>query len=122
MPLLDVEHSYTFIVHCIMGELYNDVEQTSDSVRSYHVALQELSNVNPLETWKFYQYLIVIYNNLGLSYLNRDENEMGLGCLAKAEEVYNAFREVPGDDFYHNRAFEANGRQFRFLFEGGIDH
>jgi KIF-binding protein len=33
-----------------------------------------------------------------------------------------AFKNVPGDDVYHNRAFEPKGRQFRFLYEGGSDH
>ena len=47
---------------------------------------------------------------------------MGLGCLAKAEEVYHAFKEVPGEDVYHNRAFEEKGRKFRFLYQGGNDH
>jgi hypothetical protein len=70
--LLDIDHPCLFIVHCTLGEIYNDVEQTSDSVKSYQAALQELTNLPSTEIWKFYQYLIVVYNNLGLSYLNRD--------------------------------------------------
>lgn len=70
--LLEVEHSYNFIVYCVLGEIYNDVEQINDSVKSYQQALDSISKLQPTETWKFYQYLIVIYNNLALSHLNRD--------------------------------------------------
>jgi hypothetical protein len=72
--LSDVKHSCQFIVDCILGEIYNDVEQISDSVKSYQSALEGISKLSPTDTWKYYQYLIVIYNNLGLSHLNRDEN------------------------------------------------
>ena len=47
---------------------------------------------------------------------------MGLGCLYKAEQVYQAFKEVPGLDVYQNRAYDHRGRPFRFFYEGGIDH
>jgi len=45
-----------------------------------------------------------------------------MGCLIKAEEVYKTFKEIPGPNCYHNRSFEPNGRTFRLLYEGGIDH
>lgn len=48
---------------------------------------------------------MLVYNNLGLSYLNRDENEEGLGCLIKAEQTFQAFQDLPGEDVYHNRSY-----------------
>lgn len=120
--MLQTEHPYHFIPHIVLGEIYNEVEQTSDSVRSYEAALLSMQKLPSAQTWKYYHYLIVIYNNLGLSNLNRDENETGLGCLARAEQVYQAFKEVPGEDVYHNRSYEAKGRTFHLLYEGGIDH
>lgn len=120
--LLDTPCRYHFITHCLLGELYNDVEQLSDSLRSYQHALDAFTHLLPEETHGFYHYLIVVYNMLGLSHVNREDNEQGLGCLAKAEQVYKAFRQTPGPDCYHNRSFEAKGRDFHFLYEGGIDH
>ena len=70
--LSGVNHPYHFVVNSILGELFNDVEQISDSVKSYECALEGISRLPPTEAWKYYQYLIVIYNNLGLSHLNRD--------------------------------------------------
>jgi hypothetical protein len=75
-----------------------------------------------LETSKYYLYLILTYNNLGLSYLNRDENDLGLGCLLKAVDIYEAFREIPGEDVYHNRSYESKGRPFKFYYQGGNDY
>ena len=120
--LLDDQFALKFIVYTVLGEIYNDVEQTNDSVKSYQAALEEFSSLKQEDTHKFYQYLIVIYNNLGLSYLNRDENELGLGCLAKSCQIYESFKDAPGENVYHNRSFEPNGRPFRFFYEGGNDH
>jgi hypothetical protein len=53
--------------------------------------------------------------------LNRDENDLGLGCLAKASQIYESFKDAPGENVFHNRSFEANGRPFRFFYEGGSD-
>ena len=69
---MEVKHSYNFIVQCVLGEIYNDVEQINDSVKAYESALDWITKLQPTDTWKYYQYLIVIYNNLGLSHLNRD--------------------------------------------------
>ena len=33
--LLEKQHAYHFIVHLILGEIYSDVDQLSDSIRSY---------------------------------------------------------------------------------------
>jgi hypothetical protein len=103
--LLKTECRYHFITHCALGELFNDVEQLSDSLRSYQQALASLTQLSTQETHKFYHYLIVIYNMLGLSHVNREDNEQGLGCLAKASQVYNAYRQTPGENCYHNRSF-----------------
>ena len=59
---------------------------------------------------------------LGLSYINREEAEQGLGCLARATDIYEAFCDGKGPNVYHNRCYPPNGRQFRFYYEGGIDH
>ena len=45
--LLEVNHAYKFIVYTILGELYSDVEQLSDSQKSYQHALREISNLDP---------------------------------------------------------------------------
>lgn len=120
--VLSRPHPYTFIAHCVLGELYNDVEQLSDSVRSYQTALSQLTALPPCEAVRFYQYLLLVYNMLGLSYVNREEVEEGLGCLAKAAQLYQAFRAAPGEDVYHNRSGEGRGRRWRFFYEGGNDH
>ena len=59
---------------------------------------------------------------LGLSLINREDNESGLGCLCKSYEVYESFRENPGNDFYHNRSYKSGGRHFHFYYEGGNDY
>lgn len=71
-PLLEVEHSYKFIVFSLLGEIYNDVEQINDSVKSYQAALEKIIKLPSAEASKYYQYILFVYNNLGLSYLNRD--------------------------------------------------
>lgn len=72
----------------ILGEIYNEVEQLSDSVRSYEAALESLSMLSPLESFQYCQYFLVVNNMLGLSYINRDQNEEGLGCFGKAMTIY----------------------------------
>jgi hypothetical protein len=31
---------------------------------------------------------------LGLSYINRDDNEQGLGCLAQSVKIYETFKTI----------------------------
>jgi hypothetical protein len=38
--LLDNQFAFKFIVYTVLGEIYNDVEQTNDSVKSYQAALE----------------------------------------------------------------------------------
>ena len=45
-----------------------------------------------------------------------------MGCLGKSQQIYESFRDLPGDNVYHNRSFESKGRTFQFLYEGGIDY
>jgi tetratricopeptide (TPR) repeat protein len=114
--LLKTNSQYHFITHCVLGEIYSDVEQLSDSIRSYQRALTYFTKFSAQEVHKFYQYLIIIYNMLGLSYINKEDNEQGLGCLAKSCQIYEAYRETPGEDVYHNRSYEPKGRSFRLLY------
>ena len=86
--LREVEHPFRFIVDCVLGEIYADVEQLSDSLKSYSSALRELMKLEAREVRGFANYLIVVYNMLGLSLTNREDNELGLGCLARANQVY----------------------------------
>lgn len=59
---------------------------------------------------------------LAISYVNRDLNEEGLGCLARAMEIYGVAKEQSGqDDVYHNRADSPRGRQFRSYYQGGTN-
>jgi hypothetical protein len=103
--LLKRECKYHFITHSVLGELFNDVEQSSDSTRSYQKALTSFELLSLQDAHRFYQYLIVIYNMLALSYINREDNEQGLGCLGKSSQIYEAFKDAPGIDVYHNRSF-----------------
>lgn len=52
--LLKQNCKYHFITHCVLGEIYNDVEQNSDSVRSYQKALEYFTALSSQETHKFY--------------------------------------------------------------------
>ena len=58
-------------MHIILGEIYSEVDQLSDSVRSYEAALVGLSQLSSHKLSLFYNHLIVAYNMLGLSYINR---------------------------------------------------
>lgn len=64
---------------------------------------------------------MVAFNMLGLSYINREDLEGGFGCLCRAYEVYQACRQHPGENTYHNRSYKCNGRSFNFYYEGGND-
>ena len=55
----------------MLGEIYSDVDQLSDSVRSYELALIGMSKLSQQDIPKFYTNLIVVYNMLGISYINR---------------------------------------------------
>jgi hypothetical protein len=90
-------------------------------VKSYTKALLELSKLSSKEIPKFYQYFIICYNMLGLSLINREDLDGGIGCLCKAYEVYQACREWPGVNTCHNRSYQSNGRQFSFYYQGGND-
>lgn len=48
-----------------------------------------MSHLQEAETGKFANSLVVLYNMLGLSYVNREQTSEGIGCLAKAMSVYN---------------------------------
>lgn len=114
--LLEKEHPYNFIVHCILGEIYSDVEQNHDSNKSYTTALVELSKLSLKEVPKFYQYFIVCFNMLGLSLINREDLDSGIGCLCRSYEIYQACRKHPGINTYHNRSYKSNGRRFNFYY------
>lgn len=58
---------------------------------------------------------------LAISYVNRDLNEEGLGCLAQAMEIYKIAKQQSGEDVYHNRADSPRGRQFKCYYEGGTN-
>ena len=75
-----------------MGEIYSDVEQTSDSIRSYEQALEQLSHLEEDELSSFMNYAAITYNMLGLSYVNRESYAQGIGCLAKAYAIYEKYR------------------------------
>lgn len=45
--LLGTTCRYHFITHCLLGELYNDVEQLSDSLKSYQAALAAFMQLAP---------------------------------------------------------------------------
>jgi tetratricopeptide (TPR) repeat protein len=91
-------------------------------VKSYEKALHSLSELDPKEVYKFHNYLIVIYNLLGLSYVNREEVDQGMGCLSKAAEIYENFKEIKTVDVYNNRSEEAKGRKFQCYYQGGFNH
>ena len=57
---------------------------------------------------------------LAISYINREQNEEGLGCLAKAMDLYKIAKQTTTEDIYHNRADQPKGRVFKCYFEGGI--
>lgn len=58
---------------------------------------------------------------LGLTYLNRENNEEGVSLLGKASLVYEAFNDIKGGGFYHNRNKPIAGKEFRYYYEGGLD-
>lgn len=67
------------------------MDQTGDSLKSYQKALEIFSvssEIKGFEIDKYYPQLLQIYNLLGLSYLNIDQNEEGVGMLAKAMSIY----------------------------------
>lgn len=70
---------------------------------------------------KFYNYLAVVYNMLGLSYINREQSSEGVGCLAKAMDIYKLASRLQGEDVYHNRSDTPRGRKFRYYYQGGIN-
>ena len=59
---------------------------------------------------------------LGLNYINREELSEGMGCLGKAYDLYESFKETKVPNVYHNRSYDAKGRSFKCYYEGGIDH
>jgi hypothetical protein len=76
-------------VEAYLGELYNDVDQLSDSIRSYQASLELFSQLDKdTAVENYYNTIITVYNMLGLSYLNRDANEDGVSLLGKATIVY----------------------------------
>jgi len=58
---------------------------------------------------------------IGLSFINREELEDGLGCLCKSVDIYESITEKPGFNCYHNRSYPNNKRTFRFYYQGGHD-
>ena len=81
-----------------------------------------MMNLSPTEIPKFIYYLALLYNMLGLSYINRESYHEGMGCLAKAYQLYEDFLKLKTENVYHNRSEKSNGRAFRCFYEGGINH
>lgn len=121
--LLEREHTFHFIVQLALAELYSEVDQLSDSVRSYEAALVSLSRLPKGQLPLFGNYLLVLFNMLGLTYINREDSQQGIGCLAKAMNIYEQLKGslAHGPDFYHSRADKPNGRTFRYFYQGGIN-
>lgn len=66
--------------------------------------------------------MITVYNMLAISYVNRDMDAEGLGCLGKALELYRRVIESGNqDNVYHNRADEPKGRKFHCYYQGGLN-
>lgn len=68
---------YSFIPFTHLGDIYADVDQTSDSIRSYQKALEVFSKSSERKDFpidRYYIVLLQIYNMLGLSYVNIEEN------------------------------------------------
>lgn len=45
-----------------------------------------------------------------------------MGCLSKATEIYENFKEIKTVDVYNNRSEEAKGRKFQCYYQGGFNH
>ena len=106
----------------MLADLYNEVEQLGDSARTYYKSLEELTKIPQNQVGKFSNYLVITLNMLGLTYINREQLQEGMGCLLQSNKVYEQFQLSPGKDICHYRHFPAKGRDFRFLYEGGVDH
>ena len=65
---------------------------------------------------------MVVYNMLGLSYINREQYNEGMGCLSKAYNLYEIFKETKTANVYNNRSEKPKGRAFKCYYEGGINH
>ena len=52
------------------------------------MALKDLKTLSLKQIPQYLNYLTIIYNMLGLNYVNRQDNQKGIGCLAKAYEIY----------------------------------
>ena len=73
------------------------MEQNSDALRSYQKALEIFERSSEDKEFKidrYYSQLLQIYNLLGLSYVNIDKNEEGVGMLAKAMNIYEGVKDV----------------------------
>ena len=90
-------------------------------MRSYESALQGLAKLTEEDAMKFGQYFVLAYNMLGLSYINRDLNDEGLGCFSKAIDVYEQIQKTKFEPVYHNRSEEPSNKTFKHYYEGGIN-
>ena len=76
------------IIHHMLSVNYTETEENSQGEHLLKDALKNFTLLKEESIRKFYGYLIEGFNNLGFFHVNRDDNDLGISILLKAERLY----------------------------------
>lgn len=85
--------SLSAYINYLLGINYLETEETSQGENLLKKSLVLFSELDEDKMEGYLNVLQDIYNNLGLMLLNREEIELGMGCLAKAELLYESLKD-----------------------------
>jgi len=93
-PLNEDLKALSAYINYLLGVNFLETEETSQGEEYFKNALSGFSQLSEEKMSAFLNILQDIYNNLGFLLINREELEKGMGCLAKAEDLYLSLKDV----------------------------
>ena len=115
-------------IHYLLGLNFLETEEISFGEKTLKKSLQEFYTLDDDVIEGFYNVIQDLYNNLGFIYINREEMELGMGCLAKAEELYEAIKDIEEYNYMSLRVYFQNRikypqekSHFRYYYSPGLN-
>ncbi|KRX01654.1 hypothetical protein PPERSA_03738 [Pseudocohnilembus persalinus] len=112
------------ILNIQLGQNYQECEEGGQAIKFFNQALQLIRKIKAENMYRYYNFLQELYNIFGILYINRDENQQGMGFLGKAVDLYNAIIEssIPQEDIINNsqKINDTQNQNFYFYYEGGL--
>ena len=121
------------IIYHMLSVNYTETEENSQGEHLLKESLKQFTSLKGETVKNFFIYLIEGFNNLGFFHVNRDDNELGISILLKAERLYQLISKHPNQFNFavnNTREFISDKNRpqgapisgaFRYYYQGGIN-